>query len=415
MLKFLENITLQQNDIPSLFSLREKGRKALTSLPDKKTEAYKYTPITQNLTAEMFENGHHQCQDHCHCHEKILPFEANQFHFCNGILHEHFHPTRGLEAETILEAISTHNSNKLINHFNLEKFPFAALNTACLEQGIFLRVSEEIKQPILLYYGGKENGLRNIRNIIVVEKGASAEIIEMFEDGNDISFTNIVNEFFVFSSAELTHYKIQKQSDRAVHVALNSVEVSTDGKYESYTLQTGSQLARNETHILLKGENASADVNAAYNIKNATLVDTTTDIKHLAPQTKSLQLIKGVVDDTAHGVFQGKIHIAPMAVQTQGYQLHKALLLSDQAGIDVKPELEIFADDVKCSHGATSGDLNPEELFYLQSRGICENDARNILIEAFLQEAFISIKNESIKSLFSDFISSPYKIIKKSS
>ena len=401
MLKFLNNIELQHDDIPSLFSLREKGRKVFTSLPDKKCEAYKYTPIASALTSDMFKNKPHQCQEHCHCHEKILPFNAGEFHFCNGILHEHFHQTKGIEIQTILDAISMHNTTKFINHFNIEKFPFAALNTACLEQGVFLRISKEIEQPIAFCYHGKEDGLRNIRNIIVVEKGASAEIVEVFEGENEISFTNIVNEIFVLSNARLIHYKIQKQSDHAVHIALNNIEVNTGGQYESYTLQTGCKLARNETHIALKGENASAIVNAAYNAKKTTLIDTTTDIEHLNPQTKSSQLIKGVLEDEAHGVFQGKIHIAPMAIQTQGYQLHKALLLSDQSGVDVKPELEIFADDVKCSHGATSGDLNPEEIFYLQSRGICENDARHILTTAFLGEAFADIKNESVKALFS--------------
>ena len=131
-------------------------------------------------------------------------------------------------------------------------------------------------------------------------------------------------------------------------------------------------------------------------------LDTTTDIEHLVPQTTSSQLIKGVVGGDAKGVFQGKIHIAPNAVQTEGTQLHKALLLSDTAEIDVKPELEIFADDVKCSHGAASGELDEEQLFYMQSRGISREDAKKMLIDAYLEDVFARIENENLRAWFKD-------------
>ena len=126
-------------------------------------------------------------------------------------------------------------------------------------------------------------------------------------------------------------------------------------------------------------------------------IDTTTDIEHLSPETYSNQLVKGIVGGDAKGVFQGKIHIAPDAVKTEGHQLHKALLLSDRAEIDCKPELEIYADDVKCSHGAASGELDAEQLFYMRSRGIDEDTAKQILIEAYLEDLFSQIDNEQIR------------------
>ncbi len=401
MLEKLENINLCGGDIPSLISLRQKGKSAFKSLPAKKTEAFKYTDIAGALTEEMFSAPFHQCDEkHCHCQDQYLPFDAYEFHFCDGHLHEHFHFIDGIEVSSILDAVSDHETTKYLNRFELEKFPLAALNTTYLEQGLFLRFSKTSDKPIALIYHNKSNGFKNVRNVIIAEKGVQAEIIEIYEGQNDLSFSNIVNEIFISKNASLKHYKIQNESNNAVHIALQSVQIKSNGRYESYTLQKGSKLSRNETHILLKEENAAAVVNADYHIDGSTLIDTTTDIEHLSKNTTSNQVIKGVIDENAHGVFQGKIHIAPNAVQTEGYQIHRALLLSDNAAVDVKPELEIFADDVKCSHGATSGDLNQDEIFYLQSRGISENEARQILTKAFLDEAFESIENQNIKTFF---------------
>lgn len=147
---------------------------------------------------------------------------------------------------------------------------------------------------------------------------------------------------------------------------------------------------------MLKEEGASAEVNGAYLMNGWATLDTTTDIEHLAPCTVSHQLVKGVIGGDAKGVFQGRIHIAPGAVRTEGNQLHKALLLSDTAEVDVKPELEIFADDVKCSHGAASGELDEEQLFYMRSRGIGEEEARRLLIDAYLDDAISKIEDEKV-------------------
>ncbi|HCU58421.1 MAG TPA: Fe-S cluster assembly protein SufD [Alphaproteobacteria bacterium] len=401
MLELLKNITLDGADLPSLCAVRQRGIQAFHELPNKKTEAYKYTPVAVALTKEMLEKPSCLCgEQHCHRHQTNFDIEAYEFHFCDGRLHEHFHFVKGLEVTSLLDAFLDHETSKYFSQNHFEKFPFAALNTAYLEQGLCLRVSQTLDKPIVITYHGHSNGFRNICNLIVLEKGAEAEILEIFEGDQETYFSNIVNHIFVSKNAHLTHYKLQRESQNAVHIAFQNVQVKSNGKYESYTFQTGSKLARNETHVALKESGATALVNAAYSIAGNTLVDTTTDIEHLALNTTSNQIVKGVVDQKAHGVFQGKIHIAPNAVQVQGYQIHKALLLSDDASVDVKPELEIFADDVKCSHGSTSGDINKDELFYLRSRGISEPEARQILTKAFLGEAFASIANEQIKSYF---------------
>ena len=397
MLDLLKHISTPDISIPALMSLRLKGKNFYCGLPTQKTEAYKYTPFYAVLSPDMFQSASEVSHDSCHCHEQSLPFQSFELHYCNGCPHLHFPFIEGVEISSLVDAVAEHEIQRYINKFDCQQFPFAALNTACLYHGLFIRISKTPDKPISLIYHNKHSGAKNVRNIIVIENGVHAEIIETHEGNRQAYFSNIVNEIFIAKNAVLKHYKRQNESINSAHIALSNVQIKAGGQYESYTYQKGARIARNETHILLKEENAGAVVNSAYHINGTTLIDTTTDIEHLACLTQSNQLVRGAVDGHAHGVFQGKIHIEPNAQKTQGYQLHNALLLSDDAHIDVKPELEIFADDVKCSHGATSGDINEEELFYLKSRGIDELTARQILISAFLNTAFENITNPDIK------------------
>ena len=305
----------------------------------------------------------------------------------------------------LIEAVTENETSAFLNKsFEMQNFPFAALNTAYLEQGVFLRVARGVclDKPLAFIHhshGGVKR-FANLHNIVVLETGAQATLIEAYQYSGEVKseyFNNIVNEIFIGRQAVLRHYKVQSEALKAVHIALNAVKVRENGLYESFCRQKGANLARQETHVVLQESGAEAIVNAVYMMNGWATLDTTTDIEHPAQNTRSNQLVKGVVGGQAKGVFQGKIHIAPNAVQTEGYQLHKALLLSDEAEVDVKPELEIFADDVKCSHGATCGELDAEQLFYLQSRGIGAEEARQMLIEAFVDESFQLIKDDNIR------------------
>ena len=418
----LQNACLQGAEIAKLEILREQGRAAFAEigLPSPKTEAWKYTRVREVAGSDFVIKptddehcgcGEHDCgcgeeHHHCSCGHAILPFDAYEIHFCNGKLKEDcFHLPDGVEVINLLDAAA---DGELFAHLNksfeMSNFPFAALNTAYLEQGILLRVARDFcpDKPIaLINHTHAENKIfANMRNVIVLENGAKATVVEYYHySGAEKSeyFNNIVNEIFIGRNALLNHYKVQAEAFKAVHITLNAVAVKAGGKYESFCLQTGANLARQETHILLKEEQAEAEVDAVYKMNGWATLDTTTDIEHLASYTRSNQLVKGIVGGQAKGVFQGKIHIAPMAEKTEGYQLHRALLLSDTAEIDVKPELEIFADDIKCSHGAACGELDKEQMFYLQSRGISEEDARAILIQAFADEGINKIKDEQIR------------------
>lgn len=400
-----QNIALFGEDIPWLEGLREKARAAFehTGLPNAKTEAWKYSCFKEEaLNNPLIDNTAHECDDHCHESED-LPFTAWQIKYCNGRLtHIPHECPRGLVILPLYEAIESGEIKPYLNKsFAMEYFPFAALNTALLDEGVFIVITKDFAadMPIYLHYHQHAglNRLSNIRNIIVLEKGAKATLIEHYDAETDAQyFTNVVNEIFIGSNGVLHHYTRQNEAIKAHHIALNSVQVKSGGKYNSFIAHGECTLARTESYIKLMQENAAAEANGVYRLAQSGVSDITTNIRHLAPHTASDQLVKGVLDGAAKGVFQGQIHIAPDAQQTTGYQLHRALVLSDDAEVDCKPELEIFADDVKCSHGATSGDLDAEQLFYMQSRGIPLNEARQILIAAYLDEVLQKITDTTI-------------------
>ncbi len=400
-----QDIALFGEDIPWLEGWREKARAAFerTGFPTAKTEAWKYSYFKEEaLGNPVVDDTPHKCDGHCHESEN-LPFAAYALKYCNGKLTHIAHELpRGIMILPLYEAIASGEIKPYINKsFELSEFPFAALNTALADEGAFILISKDFaaEAPLYLHYHQHAgmNRMCHIRNVIVLEKGAKATLIEHFDGEEDARyFNNIVNEIYVGSEGVLHHYIRQNEVKAAHHIALNTVTLKAGGKYNSFIAHGECALARTESYIKLSQENAAAEVNGVYRLAQNGISDITTNIRHLAPHTASDQLVKGVLDGAAKGVFQGQIHIAPDAQQTTGYQLHRALVLSDEAEVDCKPELEIFADDVKCSHGATSGDLDAEQLFYMQSRGIPQDEARRILIDAYLNEVLQKIENPAI-------------------
>ncbi|MBN8910076.1 MAG: SufD family Fe-S cluster assembly protein, partial [Rhodospirillales bacterium] len=202
---------------------------------------------------------------------------------------------------------------------------------------------------------------------------------------------NPVTEVHVAAGATLTHARLQDESDRAYHLATTYAGVAGDATYDSFTLTLGGRVGRNEMHALLAAPRATAHLNAAQLLTGTQHADFTSVVRHDAPSCTSRQTVKNVLNGRARGVFQGRIEVARVAQKTDGYQMN-------QAEIDSKPELEIFADDVKCSHGATVGELDIEQLFYLKSRGIPDAEARAILVRAFLAEALDAVSQETVRA-----------------
>lgn len=390
------------DDSAELHQIRQNGLRAFENhgLPTAKTEAWKYTRL-RDLRVDDYEFPPRLKAD------KVpeLPFEAYVINIGNGYVSADLPNVAGVKIAPITEAVSYLGQNAAAS-----KHPFVALNDYYLEHGLFITITGNLDKPLVLNYHIVPNGKNyfyNLRNVIVCESGSNVRLIERYTYDGEVKsryLANIVNEIFVRSNAALQHYKYQNEAFKANHIAFSGVSVAKDGVYRSFCLQKGANIARNETEVVLNGEGAEAEVNAAYLMNGWATIDTTTNVYHYVPHTKSAQLVKGVVGGEAKGVFQGRIHIAPNAVCTSGTQLHKAILLSDDAEIDVKPELEIFADDVKCSHGAASGELDPEQLFYMQARGIGLEEARQILIDAYLNDVLDKISDEPVREWFKSLI-----------
>ena len=374
------------------YSYSELAREAGIALPTAKTEAWKYTRL-RDLLATDYQLSQTITQT-----GKLPPLDADVINISNGYIVSELPKIEDVSVSLLkdTEEKTTH--------------PLALVNAQYLTQGLQIEIKGQLKRPLLLNYfmlPEDKNYFYHFRNKIICEENSSAEIIEQFTYEGEVKscyLANLVNEIEIKDSANLKHYKYQNEAFKANHIALHKVTIAKEGKYESFCLQKGANIARNETEISLNGENAEAIVNAAYMMNGWATLDTTTNIYHYQPQTKSSQLVKGVIGGTAKGVFQGRIHIAPNAVKTSGTQLHKAMLLSDEAEIDVKPELEIFADDVKCSHGAASGELDKEQLFYMRSRGIGEEEAKKLLINAYVTDVINQISDESIREWFKELI-----------
>lgn len=291
-----------------------------------------------------------------------------------------------------------------------EKRPLLALNTAMMNSGAVIRVAAGVvvDKPIEIVFVA---GLTEVpvayypRNLIVMETGSEATLVKHHAGlGVGAYFANSVSEILVGDNARLRHYRVQTENMEATHLGSLHVRVGRNAIYETFGLSAGGRLSRTECHVRLVGEGAYCGLNGAYLMKGREHCDNTTVIEHLVPHTTCREVFKGVLDDEARGVFQGKIVVHRDAQHTDGHQLSKTLLLSDGAEMDAKPELEIYADDVKCSHGATTGQIDDTALFYMRSRGIPDALARNLLVQSFVAEAIDEISDPVVRAAIADLV-----------
>jgi Fe-S cluster assembly protein SufD len=276
-----------------------------------------------------------------------------------------------------------------------------ALNAALGQDGveIVLRDGEAGGAVMLIAQASARSQPIAPRYRVVLGAQSSLTIIEVSQ-GNGAYLHDPVWDITLGPGAQLDHFRLQDEAVQSVHVATVFVTMAEAARYNGFTLAVGASLARSEFHLALKGARGAVNLNAAQLLTGRQHGDVTTVIAHQAPLCASRQTVKSVIDGTARGVFQGRIEVDRIAQKTDGYQMNQALLLSPDAEIDSKPELEIFADDVKCSHGATIGALDPEQIFYLRSRGIAEAQARAMLIRAFLTEALEPIGESVARPIF---------------
>ena len=282
--------------------------------------------------------------------------------------------------------------------------PVSDLSLAVMTSGLHLEIAGRVDVPIILVFTGDDNGVSSHPVVSVkLADGASTVLAEWHQSAVGLSAPLMAIE--VGDKARLDYAKVQHESAQSAHLAATGLTLGEGSVFEGFQISVGGQLARLETHITLTGENADCTLSAIYLGRANQHHDITTNMSHAKGHCLSNQIIRGVLDDSARGVFQGKVHVAPDAQKTDGQQMSRALLLSRKAEADAKPELEIYADDVLCAHGATVGELDETHLFYLRSRGIDEAEARNMLIDAFLIEAVAEIRHQGFADLFSPFLS----------
>ncbi len=313
----------------------------------------------------------------------------------------------GVRAGSLAEALQADGAllkKHLARHASIEGSPFTALSTAFMRDGGFLHVpaNTDLTRPVHLVFVTTADAAASVthpRNLIVIDRGARASVIESYvslAEGTSY-WTNAVTEVVAGANSWIEHTRIQRESERAYHVGLTHVDQQRDSHYRSFTLAMGGALARHNLHARLNGENVETLMYGLYLTRGDQVVDNHTAIYHDQPNCRSWEVYKGVLDGHSRAVFNGKVLVKPEAQKTDAKQTNRNLLLSDTAKVDTKPQLEIFADDVKCTHGATVGRLDDVALFYARSRGVPVEKAQRLLTYAFAAEVTSEIVLEPVR------------------
>lgn len=398
-----------------LANLREKAGAHFEELdfPTTRHEEWKYTNIAPLLKVNY--QPALDADDHDLTLANITPHtfaEARRslLVFVNGRFSCHFSNVKDVPEGVVagnLAGIATEHDRVLSNHLatyaDYRDEIFTALNTAHISDGAFIYIpkGKVVEKPIQLLFiaTAPEPVAAHPRLLVVAGQGAVATIIESYCSlGEDVYFTNAVTEVVAQAGATLTHYRLQEESERAFHIATTEVHQERGSNYSSYSIALGGQIARHNLNVALTDENSETTIDGLYIATDRQHIDNHTTIDHQQPHCQSHQLYKGILDGQARAVFSGKVVVREGALLTDARQLNKNLLLSPEAHVDTKPQLEIFADDVKCSHGATVGQLEEEELFYLATRGLSPERARALLTYGFAEDVISKIKLKSVRA-----------------
>lgn len=388
-----------------LADLQKEGLNSLKKLgfPTRTHENWKYTEVTKLLDKRFTESTAKQSS----IEKTTLPALGIEIKFHNGLLlNEDELATKlpkGLKVQSLEQALQS-DADKIkpfLGQALAVEHGFQALNTAKLDKGlvIFVAAGTEIKEPLVIsYWQDEENQLVNNRCLIVAEDASKATIIEYYHGKADCCYlTNTVTEVFTQQNAHIEHYKIQNESKAAFHIGHIAVKEYAKSQFNSHSLSLGGKLVRSDLSIDLLEERAGCLLNGIYAPGENQHVDHHTKVNHLVPHCESEQDYKGVLKDNSRAVFNGIVYVAKNAVQTRAKQQNKNLLLAKGAEVDTKPQLEIFADDVVCTHGATVGQLDEDALFYLATRGIDKAEASRYLVNAFSEANLAMITNSALK------------------
>ncbi len=394
--------------------------------PNRHHEEWRFTIITSLLEKQYTLSASPSSIDESELNQ--LSFFHQDFPklvFVNGKYSEQISDINGISdgvrvgsIAQILREEPTLLENHLGRYADIENQAFTALNTAFLEDGtaVIIPAGKIVDQPIHVIYISSDrdgNPISHPRTLIVAGAHSQSTIIESYVSRQGtVSFSNAVTEAAVGSNAIVDHYKLQRESESAYHIGSMAVSMSRNSNFSSHSITLGGSITRNEVTAVLADEGCECTLNGVYLANGSRVVDNHTSIDHAMPHCNSHEVYKGILDGKAHGIFNGKIFVREDAQKTDAKQTNKTLLLSEDAQINTKPQLEIFADDVKCTHGATVGQLSEDALFYLRARGIGMNEARSMLTHAFASDVIDRIKIESLREEIDTLL---YELLPRSS
>ena len=397
-------------------------------LPTRKTETWKYSPVTallqrdylaQRAQGDIDEKAARQCLAN-------LP-NAARIVLVNGTLNRALSDFSDLENQGVITLFSMSNAEQkeLISHhlgstYNPANHLFSALNDSTLSDGLLLHAPamQKLAQPLYLVYLGSPQATpahAQTRVLLVAEPGAEVQLIEQFDSCGEQSnlFHNHITEIVLQPNARVQHTRVQVEQEDLIHINGLHIKQSRDSHYAHYSIAFGSQLKRNDVNIAFNGENASCELNGVFLSKHRQHIDNHLNLEHAQPLCNSNTAFKGFVTDESRAVFNGRIHIHKDAQKTEAHLNNKNLLLSKKAELNTKPELEIYADDVKCSHGASIGQLDEKSLFYFQSRGIDKASAEAMLCLGFVNEKVSQIPSAEIQALVADRLATFFNDVDK--
>ena len=400
--KVIKNLKPSKKDI----ELRQKNLNEFikNGFPNKRIEDWKFSDLNQIISSNIKELKFFNNQirpDEFDQSTLVNNFDHNKIIFVNGLI---FKVDFNYEEKSKIEIIDTqetenlNSKNSLVSLNNALKFNYVKL---------IIKENYSLNKPLIIYNitNNKLNSNTiNQRIDFVLKKNSSLKLINLFDDSSNNNFININYQFKIEKDAILKNYKIDHKLNSNIKYFFNNIDLEHNSLAESFIFSTGSKFIKNEINCNLNDQYSSAFINGIINLKNDQHHEIKTNINHLAENTKSYQLIKSVLNDNSKGVYQGKIFVNSKAQKTDGYQLSKALLLNKNTEFDAKPELEIYADDVKCSHGSTSANLDEDVIFYLMSRGLNYQQSRKLLINGFLLDVVEKITDLEIKDLIKNIM-----------
>jgi len=410
---FYARESVMNGEAGSAFHLKKRAallRFEELGFPTTKNEEWKYSNVKELISASYNFNALSSLEVADLEDLKIPDQVANILYFVNGHYSPELSKIVSSSDQIIIDSLqNAYKKNAVLVNTYFDELvkddtdAFTSLNTAFAHDGVFIHIpdNQSVEHPVILRFvsdAREQNVASQPRNIIAVGKNAHVKIAEAFRTlGSERSFTNAVTEIHMERDSGVEYYKVQNESENAYHIGTTQVRMLDNSHFYAGTVTLNGHFTRNNLNIMLDGEHCEAHMYGLYFPDGTQHVDNHTVADHRKPNSESNELYKGILRDRAKGVFNGKIFVRPDAQKTNAFQSCKNIVLSTEATMNTKPQLEIFADDVKCSHGTTTGQIDEEALFYMRSRGISKPEAMALLMYAFCADVVSQIKIDSIR------------------